>query len=43
MFTGSNFKRKSQLSGILIEPLNPRDGVKGYMKYIQMETGVMMV
>ena len=25
MFNGSNFDRKSQLSGILTEPLNPRD------------------
>ena len=25
MFNGSNCNRKSQLSGILTEPLNPRD------------------
>ena len=25
MFNGSNCDRKSQLSGILTEPLNPRD------------------
>jgi len=25
MFNGSNWDRKSQLSGILTEPLNPRD------------------
>ena len=27
MFNGSNCDRKSQLSGILTEPLNPRDTV----------------
>ena len=26
MFNGSNCDRKSQLSGILTEPLNPREG-----------------
>ena len=26
MFNGSNCDRKSQLSGVLAEPLNPRDG-----------------
>ena len=29
MFNGSNCNRKSQLSGILIEPLNPREGSNG--------------
>jgi len=28
MFNGPNCDRKSQLSGILTEPLNPRDGTR---------------
>jgi len=27
MFNGSNYDRKSQLSGILTEPLNPRETI----------------
>jgi len=35
MFNGSNYDRKSQLSGILTEPLNPRvqDSFFAYIQY----------
>ncbi len=34
MFLGSNCDRKSQLSEILTEPLNPRERFKSYMLLI---------
>ena len=33
MFNGSNCDRKSQLSGILTEPLNPRDLQSNYNSF----------
>jgi len=41
MYKGSNCDRKSQLSGILTEPLNPRGLYATYIEYIDIYTNVL--